>query len=135
MKDSILVQGQRYIATRIASDQTGYSADYIGQIARGGKVRSTMVGKTRFVSEEDLVLYTVERLSKTGKITSTVKGKVSAASIIVSEGIKEGLKVKNSAYAKASADRQKLIPLESTITTGDLPQAKVNPVRVNDHHR
>jgi hypothetical protein len=47
--------GQQFISSRKAAEITGYSQDYIGQLARSEKVRSRQVGSRWYVSRKDLV--------------------------------------------------------------------------------
>lgn len=58
--DYIFVEGNRYISTKRAADVTGYTSDYIGQLAREGKIRSKKIGKIRFVEDGELKNYTIE---------------------------------------------------------------------------
>jgi len=53
----LIFNGKKYISARRASEITGYSIDYIGQLARGNKVASEMVGRNRFVEESGLLEY------------------------------------------------------------------------------
>ena len=56
MKD-LNIEGKKYISTKRASELSGYTSDYIGQLSRGGFVKSTIIGKTKFVDEEELLKY------------------------------------------------------------------------------
>ncbi len=53
-QDNILVGGVEYISSRDAAKKTGYSQDYIGQLARAGVIEAKKVGRKWFVVEEDL---------------------------------------------------------------------------------
>ena len=57
MKKEITHKGQKYISTKQAALLSGYGSDYIGQLARAGKIRSRLFGNARFVCEADLVSY------------------------------------------------------------------------------
>lgn len=57
MKDSINFDGKIYISSRRAAEMSKYSNDYIGQLCRGGKVVSRMVGRTWFVDKDSLFVY------------------------------------------------------------------------------
>ena len=57
MKDHIYIKGRKYISTKEASGVTGYVSDYVGQLSRLGKIRTTMVGHTRYIDEEDILNY------------------------------------------------------------------------------
>ncbi len=57
VKDSIEHKGQRYISTKEAALLSGFTSDYVGQLARKGVIRTKMVGGTRFVHEGDVLAY------------------------------------------------------------------------------
>jgi len=71
--DYIFVEGSRYISAKKAAEITGYTSDYIGQIAREGKVRSKKIGRIRFVEEEELREYTIESDRKKSAIEKLSK--------------------------------------------------------------
>lgn len=52
--DELEIQGKKYISSKRASQLTGYAKDYIGQLARGGKLPGTRVGRAWYVDEEAL---------------------------------------------------------------------------------
>ncbi len=56
-QDSLIFNGKKYISSRRAREITGYTTDYIGQLARSNKVTSRMVGRNRFVDENELLEY------------------------------------------------------------------------------
>lgn len=45
------IQGKKYISSKRASEITGYAKDYVGQLARAGKVPATRVGRSWYVDE------------------------------------------------------------------------------------
>ncbi|MEK7182417.1 MAG: hypothetical protein AAB679_01530, partial [Patescibacteria group bacterium] len=57
MTKDLNIEGKKYISTNRASELSGYTSDYIGQLSRGGFVKSTIIGKTKFVEEEGLFKY------------------------------------------------------------------------------
>ena len=46
--------GKRFIPTKEAVRLSGYSADYVGQLCRGGKLDCRMIGRLWYVAEESL---------------------------------------------------------------------------------
>lgn len=52
--DEIQIDGQNLISARRAAELTGYAQDYIGQLARAGKIAARKVGKIWFVGREDI---------------------------------------------------------------------------------
>ncbi len=53
--DTLEISGKKYISAKRASEITGYARDYVGQLARGGKVSGTRVGKVWYVSEQEIL--------------------------------------------------------------------------------
>ena len=50
MKNSLNIEGQDFIPAKEAAKLVGYVPDYVGQLARGGKIEARMVGRGWFVS-------------------------------------------------------------------------------------
>ena len=58
MKDEkIIIGGEIYISSRRAGKEFGYTSDYVGFLAREGKVKTRIVGRARFVSQKSLASY------------------------------------------------------------------------------
>ncbi len=57
MDSDLYFNGKKYISVKRGSRITGYSPDYIGQLCRGGKLESRLIGKTRYVSVTSLNAY------------------------------------------------------------------------------
>lgn len=55
MESSISFDGKDYVSAQRAADITGYHPDYVGQLARTGKVISRQVGTRWFVDREGIV--------------------------------------------------------------------------------
>ena len=55
--DELVISGKKYISSKRASELTGYAKDYIGQLARGGKVPATRIGRAWYVDEMALTLH------------------------------------------------------------------------------
>jgi hypothetical protein len=49
--DELEIQGKKYISSKRAAELTGYAKDYVGQLARAGKVPGTRVGRAWYVEE------------------------------------------------------------------------------------
>lgn len=49
--EELEIQGKKYISSKRASEITGYAKDYVGQLARGGKVPAQRVGRSWYVDE------------------------------------------------------------------------------------
>lgn len=46
--------GKKYVKASKAAEEVGYTADYVGQLCRAGKIDSRLVGRTWYVEEEAL---------------------------------------------------------------------------------
>lgn len=57
MDPEIFLSEKKYISARRAAEITNYTPDYIGQLCRKGKVSTTLVGRTRYVCEEEILAY------------------------------------------------------------------------------
>ena len=55
--DEIELEGRKYISARKAAKQYGYTADYIGQLIRSGKLLGRKIGKGWFVEGVSLEAY------------------------------------------------------------------------------
>ena len=65
------VLGKKYISLKQASEISGYTNDYIGQLCRAGKLNSERVGRAWFVDIEQLLSY--KNGKKNNGITHGVK--------------------------------------------------------------
>ena len=85
-EEKIVIDGEIYISSRRASKQSGYASDYITFLAREGKIKSRIIGRTRFISEKSLANYkpllisaaSLERKERPAAFTSPVPAKVPA---------------------------------------------------------
>lgn len=55
--DELQIKGKTYISSKRAHATTGYAKDYIGQLARAGKIPATRVGRAWYVDESALKAY------------------------------------------------------------------------------
>lgn len=55
--DELILSGKKYISSKRASALTGYAKDYIGQLARSGKIAATRVGRSWYVDESELLVH------------------------------------------------------------------------------
>jgi hypothetical protein len=53
-QETVTVEGKEYISSKRASQITGYTQDYIGQLSRANKILSKSVGNRWYVLREDL---------------------------------------------------------------------------------
>lgn len=57
MKDSLDIQGKKYISAKRVKQLFGYSSDYVGQLCRAEKLDCKMVGRSWFVNEDSIIEY------------------------------------------------------------------------------
>jgi len=55
--ENIEIDGITYIPVKHAADLAEYTADYVGQLCRGGKIDATRVGRAWYVNESSLIAY------------------------------------------------------------------------------
>lgn len=61
MEETIVLHGKTYIkATKAASD-AGYTADYVGQLCRGGKIDAKLIGRSWYVNLDELAIHKKEK--------------------------------------------------------------------------
>ncbi|MES2314364.1 MAG: helix-turn-helix domain-containing protein [Patescibacteria group bacterium] len=59
-KDQIIIDGKTYISARRGAEIAGYSADYVGQLCRAGKIDCAMIGRSWYVGEESILKHQEE---------------------------------------------------------------------------
>ena len=50
----ILIESELYLSLKKAAEVSGYHSDYLGRLARGGKLKSKRLGVQWFISRPDL---------------------------------------------------------------------------------
>lgn len=66
--DELDVGGKRYISSKRGAELTGYAKDYIGQLARAGKVPGTRFGRAWFVEEAALLKHLGAEMTQTEEV-------------------------------------------------------------------
>lgn len=54
MNDELAINGRLYISSRRAAKECKYTKDYVGQLARAGKVEAQLVGRSWYVDSESI---------------------------------------------------------------------------------
>lgn len=52
--EKIIIDGEQYISSGRAASLVGYTKDYVGQLARDGKVKATRVGRNWYINEDSI---------------------------------------------------------------------------------
>ncbi|MBI3306129.1 tail fiber domain-containing protein [Candidatus Nomurabacteria bacterium] len=84
---------KKYISTKEASIRTGYSKDYIGQLARAGKIDSKKINRAWYVEESSLFSYkdvSAELKKENGKIFAEANSPLAIPPLLVEEGVRGG---------------------------------------------
>ena len=55
--DELMIENRKFLSSKRAAEMTGYAQDYVGQLARMGKISARRVGRTWYVDESDLREY------------------------------------------------------------------------------
>jgi len=127
--DYIFVEGNRYISAKKAAEITGYTSDYIGQIAREGKVRSKKIGRIRFVEEGELKNYTIDSDRKKNAIDKLAEINVESTALassvvspvgIVNDVLEVPVEMQTESFGEAS------LP-ESESESAPEPESEVQP--------
>ncbi|MEX0934159.1 MAG: hypothetical protein WD003_02825, partial [Candidatus Paceibacterota bacterium] len=66
MNKNLIIEGKNHISVKRASEITGYTNDYIGQLCRAGKIDAKRIERRWFVCEESLLGY-IGEVSPNGK--------------------------------------------------------------------
>jgi hypothetical protein len=69
MNSDLFFDGKSFISVGRASELTGYTQDYLGQLCRGGRVPSRMVGRTWYVDQDAVLAHKANPKSRKAKIT------------------------------------------------------------------
>ncbi|PIQ69005.1 MAG: hypothetical protein COV91_00765, partial [Candidatus Taylorbacteria bacterium CG11_big_fil_rev_8_21_14_0_20_46_11] len=82
MKGDLQIDGKRFISSSRGGTITGYNKDYIGQLCRDGRVDARLVGRSWFVSEDDLLRHknSAPDFSGEGMVTGKQAGELSGYS-------------------------------------------------------
>lgn len=104
--DELTISGKKYISSKRAHETTGYAKDYIGQLARGGKIPATRVGRSWYVDEEALLSYgeVASPHSKEQAAPVSTRGTLASQSILESRNISKRLPTIRHALLKQNKD-------------------------------
>lgn len=72
----IFFDGKEYLSAARAAEETGYTQDYVGQLARAGAILSRQVGNRWYVERESIVAHKAEKDSLLAAVQSESVGLV-----------------------------------------------------------
>ncbi len=76
----VQLNGKLFVSTRKAAEIAGYAIDYIGQLCRGGKLETTRLGRSWYVSVDSLNAYRVS----VGELSEGMSGESSSVAVMPS---------------------------------------------------
>lgn len=117
--DSSLVtfEGKTYVSAPRAAKLTGYHVDYIGQLARGGKILSRQVGRRWYVDLDALKQHKKEKDALLGAVQSSAVG-IEKTSVEISKIESEVSKKETLADLHYTYKPEDIVPIPP-ITTKD----------------
>jgi hypothetical protein len=89
--DHIELDGKMYISSTKAAEDMGYSKDYIGQLARAGKIDAKLIGRSWYVADTSIkehkgsVNYTLTKPKKKRAVHTSRETEISSNGIDISE--------------------------------------------------
>ena len=119
-RDSVIsFDGHQYVSAARAAKSTGYHQDYIGQLARLGKVISRQIGNRWYVDHEALLAHKREK--------DALLGAVQAQSVGVSPSRSDNIAslFRNEAFFTYTSERADLIP---QLGDGDIAELLITPL-------
>lgn len=103
----ITIDGQKFVKASVAARQAGYTADYVGQLARAGSIPARLVGRTWYVDADVLRTHRVEK-KRAARVKAREQVKQALAERKKNTGEEEGWK--SHAISKYERDQADLIP-------------------------
>lgn len=129
-ESSVVFEGKEYISASRASKITSYNQDYVGQLARGGKIPSRQIGNRWYVDREALVQHKAEKDALLAAVQSESVGLASAIQLPEKPVIRRPehmLVLPPLTYTPESSNLLPLIPEKSTIEA--YPMSNFSEVR------
>lgn len=138
MNNDLLFDGKTYISVGRASKKLGYTADYIGQLCRAGKIDARMIGRTWYVEWESVknhkkskkhrIRRTAEEIRKAREMESF--GNLSQTTSLEVENEKDKDCPPDEYLEKVNRENKKEVPTLPVFSESFLPQLKKKDVVV-----
>ncbi|MCL5794969.1 MAG: hypothetical protein M1338_01250, partial [Patescibacteria group bacterium] len=130
---SLYLKGKKYISASRAAELTGYAGDYIGQLCRGKKISASLVGRSWYVLENEILDYKNKNLithRNTLKTRRLKKNNLSIESGHQNKNIKKENKSKNRADKIVKTKQEKIESRISSIRD----VIRIKPLYHNDNN-
>ncbi|PIR40325.1 MAG: hypothetical protein COV33_00350, partial [Candidatus Zambryskibacteria bacterium CG10_big_fil_rev_8_21_14_0_10_34_34] len=118
MNKTIYLKGKKYISARRATEITGYTSDYIGQLCRAKKIPANLVGRSWYVLESEILNYKDKNLLTHKKTLKTRKSKKEVSSLKILKTEKSSLKNKKEETKIEKKSKEKSEPKSEIIVSG-----------------
>jgi len=131
----IFFDGKEYLSAARAAEITGYTQDYVGQLARGGTILSHQVGNRWYVERQSILVHKKEKDSMLAAVQSEAVGIVRAKNASNTTPKYQA----NSSYSGSqplleySSDSGDLIPLMHSADHDDQPEKSEENQLVSAH--
>tara|TARA_B100000745_G_scaffold291306_1_gene230962 strand:- start:581 stop:1630 length:1050 start_codon:yes stop_codon:yes gene_type:complete len=118
--NSVNVDGKNYVKAKDLARDLGYTADYVGQLCRAGKVDAQLVGRSWYVNEESLQehkrgRYRSNKQETIKEVARTLRAKdVDDDSHKITVHLQDGEENKNEGYANQSFYTRATAPATAT---------------------
>lgn len=83
--DELQISGKRYISAKRIARENGYTADYVGQLIRGGKITGQKVGRAWYVDAASFAVF----LGEEGDVAVEIREEVVETPVVVAAAVEE----------------------------------------------
>ena len=67
--EALTIDGRRYLSVKVAATLADYTADYVGQLCRAGKIIATRIGRAWYVEESSLIAHKEAQVLKAEEVS------------------------------------------------------------------
>jgi hypothetical protein len=110
--DRIEIEDEWYLDTTAAAEKTGYTKDYVGQLARAGKIKARQLGRAWYVHEKSLLDHKKE-VHHSNEDTAPVKTQKKVSQ-------KKTRVVQSKIQKKDNSTSKKRVPIQKSNTASDM---------------
>lgn len=108
--EELVIAGKQYVSSKRASQMTGYTKDYIGQMCRAGKLDSKLVGRNWYVEPRSLLHLSSTSTKKASKTNTVDSARPSREYKTAERALNEGSFLYEPENVSYEADTRPLVP-------------------------
>lgn len=108
LETAVSFDGRDYVSASRAAKLTGYTQDYVGQLAREGTISARLIGNRWFVDREEIVTHKAGKDALLASVQAESVGLAKPESRV--SDLKEGEREKSELFYKYNAESADLIP-------------------------